>query len=394
MASQSTTNASSVRGPTSVSSSPSSPPTVQQPFSSAIPTPTSASPSSPVLSTSQQSQASFQQSGLTAKSVSLSSASQIGPTSTVTSLLLPPTVIPSPSQIDNSGGANTPRPEADQRLVPLRMIIPVTTAIAGLFVLLLLLYSYRRYQRRQQLKQAPLPAKRTPIILERRRAQMYRFEMAQTSNHSLVSPVAVPPRNLGTSSYIPFPSKGSNISDGSHTHPSLTSPLASVSALLLERQPSMVSPSTSPHELANTDNYPTGPLEFLQQPFTPPYARRQHSRAVSIVSVASRHSAHSLATMRSGQHTGSGSNLRGAPHKNNLNIVLPQPLAPKNHSYDVQYGEPPSLHSQHTSFMGGISPPSWNGHGELRHRSNASKDRMHEGEWTYSVTSLSLCLVA
>jgi len=431
MASQSTTNASPSQGPSSVPSSPSIPP-AQQPFSSStalIPT-SAVSPSSPNLLTSQQSQASSQQSVIISTSASSSSASQVAQAPIVTSQPLASTVIPSPSQsslVDTSGISNIPRPEADHDAVPLRIIIPVTTAIAGLFVFLLLYYFCRRYRRKRQLKEAPLPAKRTPVILERRRAQsMYRLEMPQTSNSveydSLMAPITLPPHNLGTTSYLPFPSKASNISDSSYTRPSLTpsasltSP-ASASAASLERQPSTVSPSTPPHELVKDTsastlhsligNYPPiGPLQFLQQPFTPPYARRdlrpvaRHSRPVSIVSVASRHSTHSLATMRSGQRTGSGSTLRGAPHRNNVNIVLPQPLGPNSHpvsTHNVQYGELPSVHPQHMDSMGGISPPSWNGHGELRHRSHASKDRMRQGEWTYavtSITSLSLCLGA
>lgn len=406
MASRSTTNASPVQGSSSVSSSPSIPPSPQQPFSSsAIPTPTSVSPSSPTLS--HQNQAPSQQSvsasasTSTSTSVSLSSASQVADTLIDTSQPLPSAANPSSSQpplIDNTGIASTPRPEADHGPVPLKIIIPVTIAIASSFVLLLLLYSYRRYQRSQQLKEAPLPAKRTPVILERRRAQF-------TSNNSPMAPITSPPRNLGTSSYLPFPSKDSKISDSPYAHPSLNLS-ASVLALSLERQPS-VSPSTPSHELAKdsalhslTGDYPIGPLQFLQQPFTPPYARRDprpaaHSRAVSIVSVASRHSTHSLATMRSGQHTGSGSTLRGAPHRNNVNIVLPQPLSHKSPSVSTYNGEPPSVQPQYMDSMGGISPPSWNGHGELRHRSNASKDRMSEGEWVCTVTpitSLSLCL--
>lgn len=399
MASRSTTNASPVQGPSSVSPSPSTPPPAQQPLSSsAVPTPTSVSPSPPNLSTSQQSQATPQQSVLTSTLVSLSSASQVAHAPIVTSQPLPST-------------ANTAFPEADHDPVPLKIIIPATTAVASLFVLLLLLYLYRRYRRRRQLKKAPLPAKRTPVILELRRAQS-RFEMPQASNNSLTAPITLP-HKFSTESYLPFPSKASNITDGSYTHPLLT-PSASALALSLERQHSMVSPSTPPHELAKntsastlhsfTGNYlPITPLQFLQQPFTPPYAREdprpvaRHSRPVSMVSMASRYSTHTLATIRSGQHPGSGSTLRGAPHRNNVDIVLPQPLGPKSHSvstYNVQYGESPSVHM---NSMGGISPPSWNGHGELRHRSNASKDRMREGEWTHAITpitSLSLCLGA
>jgi len=422
MASQSTTNTSPVQGPSSVSPSPSasstSAPAAQQPFSSTTPTLTSAiSPSSPNLSPSQQTQVSPQQSVLTSAPASLSSASQVASAPVATSQPLPSTATPSSSQpsLVGNGASNVPRPEADQGPVNLKIIIPVTSAVAGLFFFLLLYYFYRRHRRRRQLKEAPLPAKRTPVILERRRAQsMYRFEQPQTPNNaeydSLMAPIAIPPHYLGTALYLPFPSKAGNTFDGPYAHPSPTpsaplTPHASASVLSLERQFSTVSPCTPPNELLKDTpasplppfigNYP--PPQFLQQPYASPHAKRdlrpvaRHSRPVSIASVTSRHSTYSLATTRSGQRTGSGSALRGAPHRNNVNIILPKPLGPNsrpNSTYNMQDGDLPSVPPQHVNPMAGISPPSWNAYGELRHRSNVSKDHTREGELTYPVTSI------
>lgn len=404
---QSTTSASAVQSPSvSLTSVP--------PASAAPPTTSAANSQSPsTLSTSQQTRASSQQSASISTSAlasaSLSSASQVTsvPNSTSQSLPSQPTLV-------GNGVSNTPDPGAGQPISPMKIIIPVISAVAGL---LLVSYLYRRYRRRRKLREVPLPAKRTPVILERRPAQsMYRFE----TPNSLIAPIIPPPYHLGTASYLPFPSKSTNTFDGAYVHPSLTpsaslTPLASASAcasasasvLSLEGQPSTVSLPSPPHELvkgtsASTsptltgDNPSNSPSHFLQQPFTPPHARRDsrpgapHSRAVSIMSVASRHSTYSLAAMRSGQHPGSGT-LRGAPHKNNMNIVLPQPLGPSSHPssiYHMHHGESPPVHM---GSNGSTSPPVqglWNEDGEIQHPGNTSRVNMHEGECTCVVTSL------
>lgn len=358
MASQPTTNASPVRGSSSSSSSTSTSltstptaPTAQQP------------PSRTPATTTQQSASTSTPASLFTASVPV-----------ITSQPLPATATPA---------------TATPSTVPLmRIIIPAISAVAGIFVFLLVYYLYRRYQRRQQLKEAPLPAKRTPVILERRRAQsMYRCEMPRTPSNaeydSLIAPITSPPN---AASYIPFPSKADNIFDGVYTQPSLP---ASASVLSLEKHP-----STPPDELVkDTFRYtPHGSPQFLQ---LPSYARRdsrpvaRHSRPVSMVSVASRHSTHSIATMRSGQHPGSG--LRGAPHKNNMNIVLPRPLGPnsRTHStYNTLVGEPLSVHLQHKSSTRVIPPLPWNEHGELRYRSDTPRHGVREGVWVYAVTSI------
>ena len=410
MASQSTTSVSPVQGPSSTSLSPSAPPTSAPPAQ----VPSSATPStSAAASTSQQTQASSRQ---TSASTLLSSASQVVPTPISTSQSLPSTATlpssqPSPSSVDNNV-SNTSGPDAGQ---PMKIIIPVASAVGGLFAILLVSYFYRQYQRRRQLKEAPLPAKRTPAILERRHAQsVYRFKTPDNAEYdSLMAPITSSPYHLSTASYLPFPSTSTNTFDGAYTHPSPTpsaslTRLASASVVSLERQPSTVSSPTPPYDLvkdtsanilpALTSNYPpNSPPQFLQQPFTPPHVRRdlrpvaEHARAVSLVSVASRHSTYSLATTRSGQHPGSGSTLRGAPHRNNMNIILPQPLGPNsrpNSTYNVQHGEPPLMHLQHMGPQGDMPPHPpvqglWNEYGVIRHRSTASRG---EGEWTGAVT--------
>jgi hypothetical protein len=406
MASQSTT---AVQGPSSASSTPVPPAQI----SSATSAPSSAATSPSPSTTSQQTSASA--------SASLSSASQVAPASNSTSQSLPSTATLSSSQstpsLVGNGVSNTPGSEADQPISPMKIIIPAISAVVGIS---LIFFFYRQYRRKRQLKEVPLPAKRTPVILERRPAQsISRFETPRSNNEydSLIAPITSSPYHLGTASYFPFPSKSTNTFDGPYPHPSLT-PSASMtpssaSVLSLERQPSMVSlptPLYEPVKGTSANNLPTltadypsnSPPQFLQQPFTPPHVRRDlrpvvpRSRAVSMMSVASRHSTYSLAAMRSGQHPGSGGTLRGPPHKNNMNIVLPQPLGPNsrpNSTYYMQHGESPPVHLQHIGSKGGISHPVqglWNGDGEIQHQSNASKDNIHEGKRTHTVTSLGL----
>ncbi len=414
MASQSTTSASAVPGPSSVSASRTSVPPAQ--ISSVTIPPTSAASKQTQASSQQSVSTSVSASASAPASASLSSASQVtpAPISTSQSLLSTTTHSSSQTSLVGNGVSGAPGPEADQPITPMKIIIPVVSAVAGTFVILMASYFYRRYQRRRQLREAPLPAKRTPVILERRQAQsMYRFETPNNHEYdSLMAPITSPPDYLGSKSYLPFPSKSTNTFDGAYTHPSLTpsasasasmTPLASTSASVssLERQPSTVSLPTPPHEHVkgtSAGEYP----HFLQQPFTPPHARRDlrpvalHSRAVSMISVASRHSTYSLAAMRSGQYPGSGGILRGAPHKNNMNIVLPQPLGPSslpNSIYHMQHGESPPMHLQHMGPKGGVSPPAqglWNENGEIPLRSNTYRDSMHEGECTRAVTLLRL----
>lgn len=407
MASQSTTTPSSASLSPSVSST-SVPP--------AQTTSAATSPSPSTLSTSQQPRVSSQQSvstsastsasASTSTSASSSSASQVAPapTSTSTSQCLAST-----ATLVGNGVSNTQGPEADQPISPMKIIIPVISAVVGI---LLISYLYRLYRRRRQLKEVPLPAKRTPVILERRPAQS--MCTPNTNEYdSLIAPITSPPYHFGTASYLPFPSNSTNTFDGAYIHSSLTpsasmTPSASASVLSLERLPTpLYEPvkGTSAINLpALTGDYPSNsPPHFLQQPFTHPHARRDlrsvtpHSRAVSMVSVASRHSTYSLAAMRSGQHPGSGGTLRGAPHKNNMNIVLPQPLGPNSRpssTYYVQHGEPPPVHPQYMGSKGGMSHPVqalWNG---IQYQSNASRDNMHEGECTRTVTPLHLHLDA
>ena len=271
MASQSTTSAPAAQGTSSVSLSPSASSTSVPPaqISSVTPLPTSAA-----------SQASSQQSASTSTSarasvsvptsISLSSSSQVTPAPISTSQSLPSTV---------SQPSSTPTPEADQSISPMKIIIPVISAVAGMFVVLLACYFYRRYRRRRQLEEVPLPAKRTPVILERRRAQsMYRFETP--NNNEYDSLMASPLDYLGPKSYLAFPSQSTNTFDGAYTHPSLTpsashslTPLASASASAssLVRQPSTVSPPTPPHEHVKDTSVSTLPIpigEYSPQPPT------------------------------------------------------------------------------------------------------------------------------
>ena len=398
----STTSASAVPGPSSVSASRTS---VQ--ISSVTPPTTSAA--------SQQTQASSQTSvsasvsASAPASTSLSSASQVTPAPISTSQLLLSTTTHSSSQ-PSLVGNGVSGADADQPISPMKIIIPVVSAVAGTFVILLVSYFYRRYRRRRQLVEAPLPAKRTPVILERRQAQsMYRFETPNNHEYdSLMAPmITSPPDYLGSKSYLAFPSKSTNTFDGAYTHPSLTpsasasmTPFASASASVvsLEKQPSTV--SSPPHEHFKGTSAGEYRSPSPQQPFAPPHARRDlrpvalHSRAVSMISVASRNSTYSIAAMRSRQYPGSGGTLRGAPHKNNMNIILPQPLGPSslsNPTYHMQDGKSPPTHLQHMGPKGGVSPPVqglWNENEEIQRRSNAYRDSMHEGKCTNAVKSL------
>ena len=237
MASQSTTSA---PGTSPVSLSPSASRTSVPPAqtSSVTPLPTSAASQASSTSTSVPASA----------STTLSSSSQVTPAPISTSQSLASTVIRSSSQ-----PSSTPSPEADQPASPMKIIIPVISAVTGMFVILLVYYFYRRYQRRRQLEEVPLPEKRTPVILERRRAQsMYRFETP--NNNEYDSLMASPPDYLSPKSYLPFPSQSTNTFDGAYTHPSLTpsashslTPLASASASAssLVRQPSEHAKDTS-----------------------------------------------------------------------------------------------------------------------------------------------------
>jgi hypothetical protein len=429
MASHSTANSSPIQGPSSVSPPPSasvsasvgptSVPPAQQPSPSrsTLTPPVTPPANSPSPSTSLQTQAPSHQSTSPSALPSLSStsqvspaASQVAPAPTTTSQPQPSNAAPpsssssQPSLVGN-GVSNPPRPDADYPVLPMRVVIPVASAVAGMAVFLLVYYFYRRYQRGQQLKEAPLPAKRTPAILEQRRAQsMYRSETHQTQNKteydSLMAPITFPLHHSGAGSYLSFPSsEASHTLDSAYTHP-LPTPPASASAVSLERQPSTVSPPTPSDEFVKDPslpgNYPPdAPPQFLQRPFTQAYTRRdprlvaRPSRPLSIASVASRHSTYSLAAMRSGQHSGSGSTLRGAPHRNTVTIVLPQPLAPNsrpNSAYIAHNEEPTSVHMLHMGSMTAVAPysltqglPPWNEYGELRGEGNMPSDRTRGG---------------